>query len=69
VVLKSGEEIGCNVVSSSVDPHLTFEVFLEPKGSAFGFLESVRRYKYRGSSGKGKSGARRAALNFRALPA
>src|SRR5208337_5109673 len=31
VALKSGEEIRCNVVSSSVDPHLTFEVFLEPK--------------------------------------
>src|SRR5712672_2101248 len=30
VVLQSGEELPANVVSSSVDPHLTFEKFLEP---------------------------------------
>ena len=52
VALKSGEEIYCNVVSSSVDPHLTFEVFLEPKELPSDFLESVQRYKFRGSSGK-----------------
>ncbi len=52
VVLKSGEEISAQVVSSSVDPHLTFEKFLEPSELPADFLESVRRYKYRGSSGK-----------------
>jgi phytoene dehydrogenase-like protein len=52
VVLKSGEEISAHVVSSSVDPHLTFEKFLEPSELPADFLESVRRYKYRGSSGK-----------------
>jgi phytoene dehydrogenase-like protein len=52
VVLKSGEEISAIVVSSSVDPHLTFEEFLEPGELPADFLESVRRYKYRGSSGK-----------------
>jgi phytoene dehydrogenase-like protein len=52
VVLKSGEEIACNVISSSVDPHLTFETFLEPKELPGDFLEGVRRYKFRGSSGK-----------------
>jgi phytoene dehydrogenase-like protein len=52
VVLKSGEEISAKVVSSSVDPHLTFEKFLEPSELPGDFLESVRRYKYRGSSGK-----------------
>src|SRR5262249_42554634 len=31
VALESGEEISAKVVSSSVDPHLTFERFLEPK--------------------------------------
>ncbi len=41
-----------NVVSSSVDPHLTFEKFLEPSELPGDFLESVRRYKFRGSSGK-----------------
>src|SRR6202162_2702318 len=52
VALKSGEEISASVVSSSVDPHLTFEKFLEPSELPADFLESVRRYKYRGSSGK-----------------
>jgi len=52
VVLQDGEELSANVVSSSVDPHLTFEKFLEPKELPSDFLESVRRYKFRGSSGK-----------------
>ena len=52
VVLQSGEEISANVVSSSVDPHLTFEKFLEPSELPSDFLEGVRRYKFRGSSGK-----------------
>ncbi len=52
VVLKSGEEISATVVSSSVDPHLTFEKFLQPSELPSDFLEAVRRYKYRGSSGK-----------------
>src|SRR5258706_84135 len=52
IALKSGEEISANVVSSSVDPHLTFEKFLEPSELPSDFLESVRRYKFRGSSGK-----------------
>src|SRR5580698_2152359 len=52
VVLKSGEEISATVVSSSVDPHLTFEKFCQPNELPSDFLEGVRRYKYRGSSGK-----------------
>jgi len=52
VALTSGEEITANVVSSSVDPHLTFEKFMEPKDLPADFLEDVKRYKYRGSSGK-----------------
>ena len=52
VVLQSGEEIGANVISSSVDPHLTFEKFLQPSELPSDFLEGVRRYKFRGSSGK-----------------
>src|SRR5712692_10386682 len=52
VVLQSGEELSANVVSSSVDPHLTFEKFLEPGELPSEFLEGVRRYKFRGSSGK-----------------
>src|SRR5436190_310107 len=52
VALQSGEELSANVVSSSVDPHLTFEKFLEPNELPGEFLEDVKRYKYRGSSGK-----------------
>src|ERR1700741_3307002 len=52
VALQSGEEIRSNVVSSSVDPHHTFLEFIEPGNIADDFLEEVRRYKYRGSSGK-----------------
>jgi phytoene dehydrogenase-like protein len=52
VVLHNGDEISASVVSSSVDPHLTFEKFIEPEHLPADFLEGVRRYKFRGSSGK-----------------
>jgi phytoene dehydrogenase-like protein len=52
VVLENGDEITADVVSSSVDPNLTFLKFLEPGHLPEDFLEGVRRYKFRGSSGK-----------------
>jgi phytoene dehydrogenase-like protein len=52
VVLESGEEIRADAVSSSVDPNLTFLKFIESRELPADFLEEVRRYKYRGSSGK-----------------
>jgi phytoene dehydrogenase-like protein len=67
VALHSGEELFANVVSSSVDPHLTFEKFLDAKDLPSDFLESVRRYKFRGSSGKVNI-ALSALPNFKALP-
>jgi phytoene dehydrogenase-like protein len=67
VVLQSGEELSANVVSSSVDPHLTFEKFLEPNELPADFLEGVRRYKFRGSSGKVNL-ALDALPNFKCLP-
>ena len=67
VVLQSGEEITANVISSSVDPHLTFEKFLEPSELPADFLEGVRRYKFRGSSGKVNI-ALDALPEFKALP-
>jgi phytoene dehydrogenase-like protein len=67
VALKSGEEISANVVSSSVDPHLTFEKFIEPSNLPADFLESVRRYKFRGSSGKVNL-ALDALPDFKSLP-
>ncbi|HUJ30475.1 MAG TPA: NAD(P)/FAD-dependent oxidoreductase [Candidatus Acidoferrum sp.] len=52
VALESGEEIYGEIVASSVDPRLTFTKFVEPRELPAEFVEEVRRYKYRGSSGK-----------------
>jgi phytoene dehydrogenase-like protein len=52
VVLENGDEILAGVVSSSVDPNLTFIKMIEPEELPEDFVEEVRRYKYRGSSGK-----------------
>jgi phytoene dehydrogenase-like protein len=52
VVLDTGEEIRANVVSSSLDPNLTFLKLMDPRELPDDFIEDVRRYKYRGSSGK-----------------
>ncbi|HLW55358.1 MAG TPA: NAD(P)/FAD-dependent oxidoreductase [Candidatus Angelobacter sp.] len=52
VALESGEEIYAESVSSSVDPRLTFVKFIDSKHLPAEFLDDVRRYKFRGSSGK-----------------
>jgi phytoene dehydrogenase-like protein len=52
VVLPGGEEIDATVVLSSADPNVTFVRLCEPGALEAGFLEDVRRFKYRGSSGK-----------------
>jgi phytoene dehydrogenase-like protein len=52
VVLESGEEIAGTIISSSVDPHLTFLKMIEPDQLPEEFVDEVRRYKLRGSSGK-----------------
>jgi phytoene dehydrogenase-like protein len=52
VVLDTGDEITADVVVSSVDPNLTFLKFMDPRELPDDFVEGVRRYKYRGSSGK-----------------
>jgi phytoene dehydrogenase-like protein len=67
VALQDGEELTAHVVSSSVDPHLTFEKFLESNELPADFLEGVRRYKFRGSSGKVNL-ALDALPNFKCLP-
>src|SRR5437667_2824406 len=67
VALQDGEELSAQAVSSSVDPHLTFEIFLEPDELPGDFLEGVRRYKFRGSSGKVNL-ALDALPNFKCLP-
>lgn len=52
VVLDNGDELTADVVISSVDPNLTFLKFMDPRLLPDDFVEGVRRYKYRGSSGK-----------------
>src|SRR5262252_7117617 len=52
VVLQNGDEIYGDVISSSVDPRLTFLKFIEERMLPSEFLEDVKRYKFRGSSGK-----------------
>jgi phytoene dehydrogenase-like protein len=52
VVLKNGDEIYAKVVSSSVDPRLTFMKMVGEEHLPDDFTEDLKRYKYRGSSGK-----------------
>jgi phytoene dehydrogenase-like protein len=52
VVLESGEEILADAVLSSVDSRRTFIDLLEPGTLDPGFEAEVRRFKFRGSSGK-----------------
>ena len=52
VVLGNGDEIEADAVLSSVDPRLTFLRFLDAKDLPDDFVEDVKRYRFRGSSGK-----------------
>jgi len=52
VVLQNGDEIQAEVVSSSVDPRLTFMKMVGEEHLPGDFCTDLKRYKYRGSSGK-----------------
>jgi phytoene dehydrogenase-like protein len=52
VALETGEELSAPVVVSSLDPRRTFTQLVEPKTLPDELVEAVRRYKFRGSSGK-----------------
>src|SRR5512143_4167590 len=52
VVLEGGEEVEASLVLSSADPRVTFLKLCPPGSVDEGFLEGVRRYRFRGSSGK-----------------
>src|SRR5450432_762983 len=52
VALANGDEVYGSVVSSSVDPKHTFIEFIDNGNLPADFLDEVRRYKFRGSSGK-----------------
>jgi len=68
VVLSNGDELDAGMVLSSVDPNLTFLKFMDPdRELPAEFVEEIRRYKYRGSSGKVNL-ALDALPNFTSLP-
>jgi phytoene dehydrogenase-like protein len=52
VVLENGDEIRADIVSSSVDPRLTFMKMIGEEHLPDDFCTDLKRYKYRGSSGK-----------------
>jgi phytoene dehydrogenase-like protein len=52
VATTSGDEFYAPVISSSVDPNLTFLKMLDAKHLPDDFREAIKRYKFRGSSGK-----------------
>jgi phytoene dehydrogenase-like protein len=67
VVLENGDEIYAAVVSSSVDPRLTFMKMIGEEHLPEDFVEDIKRYKFRGSSGKVNL-ALDALPNFKSLP-
>jgi phytoene dehydrogenase-like protein len=52
VTLANGDELDATLVLSSVDPRLTFLKLLDPQDLPTEFVDEVRRFKFRGSSGK-----------------
>jgi phytoene dehydrogenase-like protein len=67
VALENGDEIAARVVSSSVDPRLTFMKMVGEELLPADFVEDIKRYKFRGSSGKVNL-ALDALPDFTALP-
>jgi phytoene dehydrogenase-like protein len=67
IVLENGDEIRANVISSSVDPRLTFMKMVGAENLPPDFVEDVGRYKFRGSSGKVNL-ALDGLPNFKCLP-
>src|SRR5213596_412394 len=52
VVLANGNEIDADIVLSSVDPRRTFLTFLDARELPSDFVDQVKLYRFRGSSGK-----------------
>jgi phytoene dehydrogenase-like protein len=52
VALENGDEIRARVVVSGIDPKLTFLKLVDPKLLPSDFVDAIRRFKIRGSSGK-----------------
>jgi len=67
VVLGNGDYLTANRISSSVDPRLTFMTMIGAEHLPEEFVDEIRRYKFRGSSGKVNL-ALDALPNFKAIP-
>ncbi len=67
VVLENGDEIRARTVLSSLDPHRTFLQLVEAKELPDDFLGDIKRFTFRGSSGKVNL-ALGALPNFTCLP-
>jgi phytoene dehydrogenase-like protein len=67
VVLDNGDEIHADIVSSSVDPRLTFMKMVGEEHLPADFVDDIKRYKFRGSSGKVNL-ALDALPNFKCMP-
>jgi phytoene dehydrogenase-like protein len=67
VVLENGDEFQSDVVSSSVDPRLTFMKMVGEEHLPEDFVADIKRYKFRGSSGKVNL-ALDALPDFKAMP-
>jgi phytoene dehydrogenase-like protein len=67
VILENGDELRAGIVSSSVDPRLTFMKFIGREHLPADFVEDIGRFKFRGSSGKVNL-ALDALPNFTCLP-
>src|SRR5581483_8942039 len=52
VALENGDEIHAKVVVSGLDPRRSFLELLDPTELPADFADAIRRYKFRGSSGK-----------------
>src|SRR6202158_1178835 len=52
VTLATGDELDADVVLSSVDPRLTFLEFVGARELPSEFVDDIRRYRFRGSSGQ-----------------
>src|SRR5690242_21587234 len=67
VVLQNGDEIYADIVSSSVDPRLTFVKMMDEGVLPDEFVDDIKRYKFRGSSGKVNM-ALSGLPNFKCMP-
>jgi len=67
VALTNGDEFYSDIISSSLDPRQTFINLMEAGNVPDEFVDEIKRYKFRGSSGKVNL-ALDALPNFKAMP-